>query len=709
MLVPRHTDRLLNEHPWGPVALRDADGQRRSARMLLQNWIVEGLTPDRIGPDTACGWFDADYYLKTYTDLQPILSASNSTLCLRHYLLHGWREGRRPHLLFDPGHYLHQLQQRGAVLTASESPLEHWLRKGITNGFSPTPLLHRTWFDQHTAAVLLHDQAPDLIDLHPWAAAALQLNHGDLQSAADQLGHWIEAGTPALDAISKATNPEEHGFTWVDEPVKTHAINGLDAMPGTWQQIGWLASLGSEIDHNTQSDEPGRRAHICWAHPNIGTLQSFLQELPTQATVIAAGDPNFCKLLRRFRVASTQLDPPSQDQLNAWLPADPWLSMAEAWFGLPAPQQLSQHGVVCLGDGGPFWNQQKKLTLPYFPGFDDLVVQGHEHARAIGAWLWHCHLEGITLVHFQTQRNELDDFIWLPVVRINPYGLDQAGLLYELAALENPERDEAKAAKALPTPHPTQTISLAFGEQSSDHVAILVSLYNYANHIKTALNSIVYQTLEPLQLIVVDDASTDEGQHVVSRWMEEHHTRFSYCALISHIANGGLAAARNSAFAHTQASWCFVLDADNSLDPEVIEQCLNLTKNASLQLGVVHPLIRRIDTDGVMDDLVSRKSWQQEALASGNYIDAMALVRKKAWQQVGGYTHIPGGWEDYDFWCKLIEGGFHGVLCPHILANYQIHSGSMVHQSSHRNTRRLSRLLQHRHPWLQLPLGKITM
>ena len=57
--------------------------------------------------------------------------------------------------------------------------------------------------------------------------------------------------------------------------------------------------------------------------------------------------------------------------------------------------------------------------------------------------------------------------------------------------------------------------------------------------------------------------------------------------------------------------------------------------------------------------LVSDLPWQQDLFKGGNYIDAMALVRREAWEAIGGYTHIPGGWEDFDFWCG-VDAGWHG-------------------------------------------------
>ena len=120
--------------------------------------------------------------------------------------------------------------------------------------------------------------------------------------------------------------------------------------------------------------------------------------------------------------------------------------------------------------------------------------------------------------------------------------------------------------------------------------------------------------------------------------------------------------------------------------------------------AVVYPIIEIRNQTGGLESrhLVSERPWDQAQLAQANYIDAMALIRRQAWEQVEGYTHIPGGWEDYDFWCKLIDAHWHGVQCPQVLATYTSHAASMRATSTNRQERQLRRLLQQRHPWLNL-------
>ena len=153
-----------------------------------------------------------------------------------------------------------------------------------------------------------------------------------------------------------------------------------------------------------------------------------------------------------------------------------------------------------------------------------------------------------------------------------------------------------------------------------------------------------------------------------------------------------------------------MLDADNRLLPEAVQACLALAESGSEcpHLAVVHPLVG-MEIEGDRSDeqrsLLGGPSWQESGFVAGNIIDAMALVRRSAWRAVGGYTHLEGGWEDYDFWCKLITAGWHGLQCPRLLALYRSHRQAMTFVETGRSQRVLSRRLALRHPWLKLPLA----
>ena len=89
----------------------------------------------------------------------------------------------------------------------------------------------------------------------------------------------------------------------------------------------------------------------------------------------------------------------------------------------------------------------------------------------------------------------------------------------------------------------------------------------------------------------------------------------------------------------------------------------------------------------------------------GNQIDAMALIRRSAWRQVGGYDpSMRSGWEDYDFWLRLLEAGFTGIQVPEILGRYRVHPHSMTNTVTGKSDAlaKLRADLEAKYDWLAL-------
>lgn len=240
-----------------------------------------------------------------------------------------------------------------------------------------------------------------------------------------------------------------------------------------------------------------------------------------------------------------------------------------------------------------------------------------------------------------------------------------------------------------------------FRSDGLTEVCVVVTLYNYADYILETLNSLRLQSYSDLGLLIVDDSSSDGGDVLVLGWLEEYGREFRRATLLRHRQNAGLAAARNTGFAHACSPWVWVQDADNPLAPWAIQQAHRVAINVAHNVAVIHSLLvttsEDIDSPPFQGD---GRPWQSSGFARANYVDAMALIRHEAWMCVGGYSHIPGGWEDYDFWCKLIEAGWSGVQCPQVLGTYRVHPSSMTSLTSLPDARRLETILKKRHPWL---------
>lgn len=248
-------------------------------------------------------------------------------------------------------------------------------------------------------------------------------------------------------------------------------------------------------------------------------------------------------------------------------------------------------------------------------------------------------------------------------------------------------------------------------------VTVVITSYNYEAHLLDALESVAAQTLPVLDLIVVDDGSSDGSLALATTWMERHRERFNRLILRQSLKNAGLGGARNIGMDAAETVHVMQLDADNTLRPEACETLLESMNNGT---AYAYPLIACFNENGpvLMDmtadthhqpgtpELLGDLPFNPLSLVSGNRIDAMAMVTKWAWAAVGGYyvSREAMGWEDFDLWCSMAERGLPGHHVPQILADYRQHETSMTNASTEKDVHkaRVVAFVQDRHPWIRL-------
>jgi GT2 family glycosyltransferase len=138
-----------------------------------------------------------------------------------------------------------------------------------------------------------------------------------------------------------------------------------------------------------------------------------------------------------------------------------------------------------------------------------------------------------------------------------------------------------------------------------------------------------------------------------------------------------------------------VLDADNLLYPRCLERLLGALKHCDASFA--YCLLEKF---GEETGIGNTKPWNPIALQHGNFIDAMVLHRKEAWEEAGGYaTDMPAmGWEDFDLWFRIARAGGWGVQIPEILARYRVRRSSMLHTVTNPNANKLWAYLRAKHP-----------
>src|SRR5690348_1004945 len=201
-------------------------------------------------------------------------------------------------------------------------------------------------------------------------------------------------------------------------------------------------------------------------------------------------------------------------------------------------------------------------------------------------------------------------------------------------------------------------------------VSVIIPCFNHGEFLPEAVASVRATKCEDVEIIVVDDGSTDERTPREIDALETAGIR------VIRQENKGLAAARNAAIAVARGEYIFPLDADDRIRPQCIDREVAIL-DASPQTGVVY-------SDGEFFGVRSGR-WEigpfdAEHLLQWNYIACCALFRRSIWEQNGGYdgTMPVQGLEDWDFWISTYDHGWKFHYIPEPLFDYRTKNDSMI-------------------------------
>jgi glycosyltransferase involved in cell wall biosynthesis len=207
-------------------------------------------------------------------------------------------------------------------------------------------------------------------------------------------------------------------------------------------------------------------------------------------------------------------------------------------------------------------------------------------------------------------------------------------------------------------------------------VSVTITLHNYEREVVDALRSVAASEFDDYEVLVLDDASQDGSVAAVRQFLAAHP--WMPAALLRHRVNRGLGASRNALTQLARGELIMILDADNTIYSSALArlvQALDHDPGATF----AYPLLAVTRSDRPIG-LLSRYAWDPGGLRTGNYIDAMAMIRLDDLQALGGYTEDPrlASWEDFYLWCTCAESGRRGTLVPEVLARYRDSGHSML-------------------------------
>jgi glycosyltransferase involved in cell wall biosynthesis len=217
-------------------------------------------------------------------------------------------------------------------------------------------------------------------------------------------------------------------------------------------------------------------------------------------------------------------------------------------------------------------------------------------------------------------------------------------------------------------------------DQGQPLVSVVIPCYNYGRFLDDAVASVRAQTLRDLEIIVVDDGSTDDVTPTVLNALEAQD--HDPCLTIIRQENQGAPAARNTGIRAARGLYICCLDADDTMEPTYLEKCVLLMEsNAGISLA--YSWLR---VTGAEERVWKSESLDLDRMRYYNHVSISAVFRREAGLEGGGFcAAMREGYEDWEFWLRLGARGYRGEVIPEMLVNYRRHAASFMNRARKRH------------------------
>ena len=208
-------------------------------------------------------------------------------------------------------------------------------------------------------------------------------------------------------------------------------------------------------------------------------------------------------------------------------------------------------------------------------------------------------------------------------------------------------------------------------------ISVVIPAYNAEQFLDETLESVLSQTYENWECIIVNDGSTDSTESVAKKWCEKD-SRFR----LTNKENGGLSSARNWGIKESKAEYIAFLDADDILTPDSLEVRINVLIEQNVDLVATKlqhftdKLPKVSKNNARQDVLYYAKEGLTQLMAFNKVTPSTVLCKKSVMDEVGGFTWHKKA-EDLHCWLKVLFAGYKIYRIDETLLLYRLVENSM--------------------------------
>ena len=208
-------------------------------------------------------------------------------------------------------------------------------------------------------------------------------------------------------------------------------------------------------------------------------------------------------------------------------------------------------------------------------------------------------------------------------------------------------------------------------------VAVIIPLYNCKNYVTEAIESVLEQNYNNIEIIVVDDCSTDNSFNIVKELSKKNNIIKCY----KMEKNSGVAAVRNFAISKTNAQYIAFLDSDDLWHKNKIEKQLEVFKKSNTPL--VFTAINMIDENS--KEIKSKRKIKtvvnyKYLLTHTPICTSSVIIDRKRFPNV--QMPLRKSAEDYSLWLRVLKTGISAIGIDEVLVSYRKTSSSLTAKKS---------------------------
>lgn len=206
-------------------------------------------------------------------------------------------------------------------------------------------------------------------------------------------------------------------------------------------------------------------------------------------------------------------------------------------------------------------------------------------------------------------------------------------------------------------------------------VSVVIPTHNRAEFLRPAIQSVLAQTYQDFEIIIIDDGSTDNTQNVVRNF---HDQRIKY---VRYETNRGEALSRNAGILRSEGKYIAFLDDDDEWFPEILEMQVKAMENGHSDIGLVYT--GRFIVDQATDRILSQEIPQKRGdvyqdLLRENFVGAtsVVLLKREVIERVGLFDPNIAYGLDFDLWIRISKHS-HFEYIKEPLVKYRFHKSRL--------------------------------